>query len=147
MIQPGTYKAKAIKETVQFGESERGNLQVFIDLDIKDPSTGNSLGSMTTFLFFTEGAKTYSYERLKALGWKGQGPEDIGNLDGIDANEVDVRVTQPEQYRDADGTTKTGNSKVEIVTGGGGVKMGKTLDTATFAARLRALGGGTAPPF
>lgn len=158
MISPGQYKGKAIKASVQHGETETGNLQIAIDLDLKDTS-GQSVGQMTTFLFLTPGAAPYSYERLRALGWKGQGPEDIDNMDGIDTNEVDARVTQPEQYTAADGQKKMGSSKLEILTGAGKVTLNKKLDTATFKARLRALGtgggggpvpaagGGTAPPF
>lgn len=155
MINPGNYKARAIRESVQQGENEKGNLQIFIDLDVFDG--GESLGRMTTFLFFTENSHVYAFERLKALGWKGKSIEDIDNMDGIDANEVDVRVTRPEQYRAQDGTIKEGNSKIEIVTGGT-VQMAKKVDPATFKARLRAIvgnsggtapsgGGGVAPPF
>jgi len=141
MVTPGNYKARGIKGSVQLGETERGNLQIGIDLDIKNGA--ESVGQMTTFLYFTPEAAPYSYERLRALGWKGQGPEDIDNMDGIDTNEVDVRVTQPEQYRAPDGSMKMGNSKVEIMTGGAGkVTLAKTVDAATFKARLKAIGGG-----
>jgi hypothetical protein len=74
---------------------------------------------------------------LLGLGWKGTGPDDIdGNMDSVDANEVDVRVTQPEPYKASDGTMKMGQSKVEILTGGGKVTISKPLDAATFRARL-----------
>lgn len=164
MITHGNYKAKAIKASVQLGESTTGSLQIFIDLDLKDAS-GVSLGQMTTMLYFTEGAAVYSWERLRALGWKGQGPDDIDSLtapdgNGLYDNEVDARVTQPDQYKATDGTIKTGTSKVEIVTGGAGkVTMAKSVDAATFKARLKALaggggstapvsgGGGSPPPF
>ena len=140
MVNPGNYKARGIKSSVQLGETERGNLQIGIDLDIKNGS--ESLGQMTTFLYFTPEAAPYSYERLRALGWKGQGPDDIDNMDGIDANEVDVRVTVPEQYKDSSGAIKMGQSKVEIQTGGvGKVTLAKTVDGATFKARLKAIGG------
>jgi hypothetical protein len=141
MINPGQYKAKAVKGSAQLGETESGgNLQIAIDMDVKGPD-GKSLGQMTTFLYFTAGAAPYSYERLRALGWKGLGPDDIDKLDDLDTNEVDVRVTVPEQYKAADGTTKMGQSKLEILTGAGKVTIAKKLDPATFKARLRALGG------
>jgi hypothetical protein len=145
MANPGQYKARGIKGSAQQGETETGTLQIAIDLDIKD-TNGQSLGAMTTFLFFSAAAAPYSYERLRALGWKGQGPDDIDNMDGIDANDVDVRVTQPEQYKAADGAIKMGVSKLEILTGGGKVTLSKKLDPATFKARLRALGGGSGGP-
>ena len=141
MISPGQYKGRGIKGSVQLGETEQGNLQIALDMDLKD-AKGASLGSMTTFLYFTPGAAPYSYERLRALGWQGNGPEDIdGNLAGIDANEVDVRVTVPEPYT-KDGQTKMGASKLEILSGTGKVNISKPLDADTFRNRLRALGGG-----
>jgi hypothetical protein len=158
MVNPGQYKAKGVKGSVQLGETEKGTLQIGIDLDIKDPQA-KSLGQMTTFLYFSPEAAPYSYERLRALGWKGKGPEDIDvNMD-IDTNEVDVRVTQPESYKAPDGTIKMGVSKLEILTGAGKVTISKPLTKETFAARLKALGGstgssapatgggGTPPPF
>jgi hypothetical protein len=153
IIAPGNYKAKAIKSTVQLGESDKGSLQLAVDMDVKAVvqgpdgkwvSTGDSIGTMTTFMYFTDGAAVYSWERLGLLGWKGKGPDDIGNFDGIDANEVDVRVTAPESYKANDGSTKMGVSKLEIVTGSSHVTLNKPLDPNTFKARLKALG--TAPP-
>ena len=151
MINPGQYKSRADKGSMQLGETEKGNLQVAIDLDVKD-AQGQSLGQMTTFMYFTDGAQAYSYDRLRALGWKGKGADDIDNPDDITANEVDVRITVPESYKAPDGTTKMGQSKIEILTGAGKVTLAKPLDAATFKARLRALGGpagggaGSTPP-
>jgi hypothetical protein len=156
MVNPGQYKAKGIKGTVQLGETEKGTLQVAIDMDVKcDPP-----GQMTTFLYFSPEAAPYSYERLRALGWTGKGPDDIDANMSIDTTEVDVRVTQAESYKAPDGTMKMGVSKLEILTGAGKVTISKPLDKATFAARLKAIGGstggaapaasgggGTAPPF
>ena len=163
MINPGQYKGRAIKSTVQLGETESGTLQIAVNIDVKD-AQGASIGSMTTFMFFSEKASVYSWERLGLLGWKGKGPDDIladETLPGIDANEVNVRVTKAETYKDASGVEKMGTSKLEIVTGGGNVKISKPLDKNTFVARLRALsgapgnsggapatgGGGPNPPF
>jgi hypothetical protein len=159
VIAPGVYSkgAKAIKSSAQYGETDTGNLQLGIDLEVKDDK-GQVLGTMTTILFFTEKSAPYSYERLTALGWKGKGPADVKDLTGIDTNAVDVRVTQPESYKAADGSMKMGVSKIEILTGDGRMTMAKKVDPATFAARLAALGsgasgggapaqGGEEPPF
>lgn len=143
MINPGNYKAKAVKASYQLGETEKGTLQVGVDLDVKD-SAGVSLGQMTTFMYFSQEAAPYSFERLRALGWKGAGPNDVDNPDGIDANEVDVRVTQAESYKASDGTMKMGVSKLEILTGGGKVTITKKLDPGTFRARLNAVLGNSA---
>ena len=148
IIASGNYKAKAVKDSIQTGETEKGVLQIAINLDVKD-AEGKSIGEMTTFLYFSPESASYSYERLGLLGWKGKGPDDIDNLDGIDANEVDVIVKAPEQYKANDGTMKTGTAKIEILTGGGKVTLNKPLDKNTFKARLKAVGGpatGGAPP-
>jgi hypothetical protein len=144
-IPHGQHKGRAVKGSIQVGETESGNLQIAIDMDVYD-TPGQSLGQMTTFLYFSPGAAKYSYERLQALGWKGTGPDDIDKLNDIYDNEVDVRVTQPESYKATDGTTKMGTSKLEILAGAGKVTLSKPLEMSTFKARLKALGGGGSPP-
>jgi hypothetical protein len=168
-IPAGQYKAKAIKGSAQLGETNNGNLQIAIDLEVRDEKSqplkdpnGQPYNAMTTFLYFSGDAAPYSYERLSALGWKGKGPADITEaMDGIDTNEVDVRVTVATEYTDPkDGVKKMGQSKIEILTGAGKVVLAKPIDANTFKSRLAALGGGapsntpaassgggTAPPF
>jgi len=157
MITAGNFEGKAIKGKVQLGETDKGVLQMAIDMDLfVDKDAKEPSGQMTTFLYFSEGAAVYSYERLRLLGWKGNGPEDIDKLDGIYDNRVPCRVTAPESYKAADGTTKMGASKLEILTGAGTVTLNKPLTADTFKARLKAVGGGgssapsgggSAPPF
>jgi hypothetical protein len=157
MISAGQYEGKAIKGKVQLGETPTGTLQIAIDMELFDK--GQSVGSMTTFLYFSDASAVYSYERLRLLGWIGAGPEDIDKLDGIFENRVPCQVTAPAPYRDPkDGSQKMGASKLEILAGSGTVVLNKPLDAGTFKARLRAIGGGggstpttggggTAPPF
>ncbi len=155
-IAPGNYEAKAVKDGIQIGETENGTLQIALEMEVFD-AQGKTIENMTTFMYFSEGAAVYSYERLRALGWEGKGPEDIDNLSGIYKNKVPVRVTAPEQYKDKTGAMKMGQSKLEILSGTGTVKLSKPLDMSTFKARLRAIGGGapatgtsgggSAPPF
>jgi hypothetical protein len=140
MIAAGQFKGRGVKGSVQLGESESGTLQIGINMSVYQPGQ-EPLGQMTTFLYFSPAAAPYSYERLRALGWKGNGPEDISEDMEIDTNEVDVRVTQAEPYKAPDGTMKMGVSKLEILTGGGTVTMNKKVDRATFQARLKAIGG------
>jgi hypothetical protein len=157
MISAGQYEAKAIKGKAQLGETDNGTLQIALDMELFD-AQNKSIGQMTTFLYFSEGAAVYSYERLRLLGWKGQGPDDIDKLDDIFEKKVPVRVTAPEQYKAPDGTIKSGNSKLEILAGAGTVKLSKPLDASTFKSRLKAIGGsgggapasgggGAPPPF
>jgi hypothetical protein len=157
MVSSGNFKGKAVKH--QIGETDGGTLQIVIDMALKD-SAGESAGTMSTFLFFTEKSATYSFERLRALGWKGNGADDIEEtLNGIYDNEVSCTVDPPTQYKDQkDGSTKMGVAKLNIDIGAGTVTLNKPLDANTFKARLAAIGGGgkgaapatgggTPPPF
>ena len=159
MITAGGYKGKAVKGKTQLGETEQGTLQIAIDMALKNDS-GELMGTMTTFLYFTDKSAVYSFERLRALGWKGNGAEDIDKLDDIYENEVPCTVEAPTSYKDKDGSMKMGTAKLTIDTGAGTVTLNKPLTSDTFKARLRALGGsgggggspapsggGTAPPF
>ena len=156
MINAGNYEGQAIKGKVQLGETDRGALQIAIDMELFDAEK-KSIGQMTTFLYFTEASAVYSYERLRLLGWKGTGADDIDKLGDIFEKKVPVRVTVAEQYKAADGTMKMGSSKLEILAGSGTVTLNKPLDAGTFKSRLRAIGGGggsapatgggSAPPF
>lgn len=147
MIASGdNYKGRAIKGTVQLGETANGTLQIAVDMELKgaqDPD-GKIIGKMTTFLYFSDGAAVYSYERLRLLGWKGAGAEDIDKMDDIFENWVPCRVTVPESYTDPKTKeTKMGQSKLEIMAGAGTVTLNKTLPADAFKARLKAVSGGT----
>ena len=151
------YEGRAIKGKVQLGETPNGTLQIAVDMELREGT--NTVGTMTTFLYFSDGAAVYSYERLRLLGWKGTGPDDIDKLDDIFEKWVPCRVTAPTPYTDKSGAQKMGSSKLEIIAGGGTVTLDKPLDTNTFKARLKAIGGsapsgnsggaagGPAPPF
>jgi hypothetical protein len=143
MITAGSgYKGRAIKGKTQLGETDSGGtLQIAIDMDLKN-GNGEPVGQMTTFLFFTEKSATYSFERLRALGWKGTGPDDIRNLDDIYTNEVPCTVEAPQPYKDSAGVQKMGVAKLTIDTGAGTVVLSKPLTADTFAARLKAVMGG-----
>jgi len=139
MITAGNYKGKATK--AQLGETDAGTLQIAVDMALK--LNDEPVGTMTTFLFFTDKSAVYSFERLRALGWKGNGPNDIDEkLEGIYDNEVSCTVEPPTAYTDKDGKSKMGTAKLTIDTGAGTVTLNKPLDAGTFRARLNALGGG-----
>jgi hypothetical protein len=135
-IKAGTYKAKAVKGSEQYGESSNENKTLQIGIDMQIPALERSL---TTFLYFSQAAAPYSFERLRALGWKGN---DIMDLTGIEENEVEVSV-RIEEYNGKP------QIRCDIITGGGGkVVMQNKIDKAAFAARLAAITGnsGGAPP-
>lgn len=141
-ISPGAYEGQAIKGKAQLGETENNTLQIAIDMELFNEKN-ESVGVMTTFLYFTSASALYSYERLRALGWKGTGPDDIDKLDDIYDKRVPCRITAPVPYMDpTTKTMKTGSAKLEIA-GGGTVVISKPLDAGSFKARLRAIGGGS----
>lgn len=122
MIEAGKYKAKRNTEhEIQFGKTSGGHEQMAIPLKL---SSGHDV---TTFLIFSEASRPYSEDRLKALGWAGPG-SDLGDL----SNEVDVEIS----YQEWKGEQKM---RVEILTGGGRVKLKETMDEAekrNFLSRL-----------
>jgi hypothetical protein len=132
-IPAGTYRAKGIAGSEQYGVTSNGNDQVVLDLELFD------IGEMvSTFLVFTDAAAQYSIDRLRALGWSGA---DLSNLSGIDQNEVEVRV----KYDVYKGEEKM---KVEILTGGSRVKLQDQMDDRAkkaFAAKFSSYTRGSAP--
>jgi len=127
-IPAGTYAVRAIKGSEQYGYAKTGTPQVGIDLEFIG---GEHEGATaTTVLYFSENAKKYAFERLRALGWSG---DDVGDLTGIDTNEAQATVT----YESFEGKERM---KVDIRTGGGGMRFEKTMDAAqrrAFGAQLR----------
>jgi hypothetical protein len=129
-VSAGTYRGRAIAGTEQYGTTSNGNDQIVLDLDLID------LGEkVSTFLVFSDKSAPYSLERLRACGWKG---DDLSNLSGIDANEVNVEV----KYEMYQGDEKM---KVQILTGGGVVLKDKLDDKGrrAFAARYAKLAKAT----
>jgi hypothetical protein len=130
------FKAKALKPGSdgaphQYGRRENGNLELLVQLNITE------IGLVrTTPLYFSKDAAPYSWERLRALGMKG---DNIADLSGIDENEVDVEA-KCESY---EGKTQV---KWQILTGGGTFKTSNPISPAEFAALLKAgTGTGTGP--
>ena len=139
MDKPGVYKARAVKSAdgtwAQYGERDNGTLELILNMKLTE---GGFVRSVP--LYFTTAAAEYSFERLRALGWKGT-PDQISNLDGIDLNEIDLEVT----VESFDGKDR---NKYNILTGGGRFTVQKPVDPKMFGAKLAALSGamgGAAP--
>jgi len=84
----------------------------------------------TTFLIFSPDSAPYSFDRLRALGWKGN---DLNDLTGVDTNAVATRYWV-EEYQGKP------QNKCEIM-GGSRVTLAKPIDQKSFAARVAALTG------
>lgn len=130
-IAEGTYRGRAIAGSEQYGTTSNGNDQIVLNLELTDIGE-----TVSTFLFFSEKAAPHSMKRLRLLGWKGN---DLANLEGIDENEVDVRVF----YEEYQGEQKM---KVEIVSGGTvSIQQVDDKGKKAFAAKYKALAATTAP--
>ena len=133
-MKNGRFKAKAIKGTQQFGlAGVHETPQIAIDVDMAENGSG------TSFLFFSQAAAPYSFERLKLAGWTGEGPQDLDPASKawtlFGSTEFDVDVAQ-EEFQ---GKTR---QKIEILTGASRVKLDKPVSHTEFLARLRMLGAG-----
>lgn len=130
-IEEGTYRVRGVVGSEQW--SPEGQTPcVWIDLDLLD------LGEQkTTFLYLTDGALKWTKERLRALGWRDEDGEDLSR---IGDNEALARVF----YEEFEGKERM---KVEIVTGGGAIKMSEQASPA-YKRKLGAVlrGGAVARP-
>ncbi len=129
-IEAGRYKAKPIAGSFQYGLSKNQNEQIAVDLLLSGGQT------VTAFMNFSEAARPYSEERLVALGWGGPG---TAIDEALLINEVDVDIS----YRMYEGKEQV---DVNIVTGGGKVKMKTTMEDAAKKAFLARLSGVAAAP-
>ncbi len=124
-IPAARYDADYIPGSLQFGLSKAGNEQISVDLKLENGMV------VTAFLSFSEAAKPYSEERLRALGWGGAGS-------ALDDTTLTQRVKVDISYRLWEGKEQM---DVNIVTGGGRVKMKSEMDAAQKSAFLRRLCG------
>ena len=125
-VAAGFYKGRGVAGSEQYATNpNNGNDQIAIDVEI--PSLNRAF---TTFLYFSDAAAPYAIDRLRACGWQG---DDLSNLAGIDANEVDVQI----KYEVFDGKERM---KIDIATGGGRVKLENVMtpqQRKAFAARMK----------
>jgi hypothetical protein len=150
-IKTGIYKARAIDPVKggyiesAYGKSKSGIPELLLRVDI--PAIGRVL---TTPLYFSAEAAPHSVSRLRACGWKG---EDLADLTGIDANEIDVDISY-KAWSQVDGGDGSLKLKVQILSGGGGAfGSSNPMSPREFAATVAALTGKGAgngapkPPF
>jgi hypothetical protein len=134
-IAGGVYKGRLVLGSEQFGESTNGNPELILDANLK---IGDNVRRVSTPLYFSAEAAPYSFDRLRAAGWKGQGAADLADLTGIDTNELDFEV----RHEEYNGEMKT---KVQIMSGGGRFQSAKPVERASFAAKVAAITGSKQP--
>lgn len=131
MIKVGRFDGKGIAGSEQWGTAgDNDTPQIGVDLNCKMPD--GSFEQVTVFLSFSAKASPYSFKKLEAMGWKGKGAADLGDLTGIDANIVTVNVTE-EIWQGKP------QIKADVMTGPGRAVMQKPMDKADFARRVSVL--------
>lgn len=126
-MENGTYRARATSWVL--GETSTGKEQVAVEFSLTDPELQGE--RIAWYGFFTEKTFERTIESLRACGWTGDNLED---LSGLDANEVDLVIEQ-ETY---EGKT---TPRVRWVNRPGaiGVKTALAPEKAkTFAAKMKA---------
>ena len=92
MLPKGTYKARATE--AEFGFTNTGTEQVAVVFEVVED--GEFQGErIAWFGFFTEATAERTIQALRVCGWTG---DDLGDLSGFDANEVEL-VVEHEEYQ------------------------------------------------
>lgn len=129
MIEPGFYKAKAV--TWALGKASTGKEQVAVEFALYD-ADGVEGPHLTWFGYFTDNTFESTLKALRTCGWKGA---DLSDLQGLDANEVQL-VIEHEVY---DGKTRARVRWVNALNAGG-LALKEQMDGAeakVFAAKMR----------
>lgn len=138
--KPGIYKGRVMSGKEQHGESSNSTPELLLMVNVPD------LGRQFTVpLYFSQAAAPYSFERLRACGWKGKSALDLEDMTGVGDNDIDIEI----KYEMYEGSLKM---KVSIMSGGGGrFNTSNPMDKKSFAAKVAAItgqgaGGNGAPP-
>ena len=137
-IPAGRYTVRGVKGSEQYGRSEGEKKTPQIGIDLEFIGGEYEGATATTILYFSEAAKQFSIDRLRALGWKG---DDLTDLTGIDENEAMAVV----KYETWEGKEQM---KVEILTNGGGMKFKTQMsdaDKRMFAASMKSTAAASMP--
>jgi hypothetical protein len=121
-IPAGTYRALAVTGSDLYGHTQSGDEKMSVELELLD------IGErVTVYLYFSEKAKPYAVEKLKAMGWDGS-----DSMESVGSKECTVRV----KYEDYQGKQQM---KADVVTGGAG--MGEQMKPSAKSAFLAKLAG------
>lgn len=132
MIPAGTYRARACAPgEAQLGYTAKGTEQIAVAFTLLQPPFEGQC--ITWFGYFSDKATEQTVKALRACGWQG---DDLNDLTGLDANEVDLVI---EEETDDQGRVR---SRVRWVNrpGDGRVKLQNTMSPEqrkSFAARMR----------
>jgi hypothetical protein len=123
----GIYDGEILGGEEQYGESSKGTLELILLVSV--PALGRSL---STLLYFSEGAAPYSIETLRYVGWKGSSLADLSSI-------YHAKVKLEIRYEVYDGKSRM---KTQLsVPGTGRISTSKAIDKSEFAAKVAALLG------
>lgn len=128
IIQPGTYRARAIEGALGF--TKGGKEQVAVQFDLLD-FEGQRI---TWYGYFTENTTQSTFRALRSCGWTGSDLSDLSELSNPNGPEVYL-VIEHETY---EGKT---TAKVRWVNGASGLAMKNAMapdQAKAFAARMQA---------
>lgn len=132
MIPEGTWRARAVTAELGYTSQEHEQIGVLIQF-LPDQHEDVDSRQTTWYGQFTEKATPHTLKAMRTFGWS---TNDLSDLSGIDANEVDVVVKHEEDQE--------GNWRARAVfinpPGGGGVAMKAKMSSdqaKAFAERMR----------
>jgi len=128
MIPEGTYRARGVDAAL--GYAGTGTEQVAVEIAILEE--GFEAQHMTWYGSFSEKALKFTLKALRTLGWEG---DDLSQLEGIDRNEVYIKV---EHEEDQEGNLR---ARVQwINSSAGGLQLKTRMDEGAakaFAERMK----------
>lgn len=131
-IQPGTYRAQAIKGSAKLGYSNNGTEQVGVQIALLDADGVETDYTIGWYGYFTDGTFERTIESLRNMGWQGDDLRDLSTV-GSKACEIVVDFEEYQGRR---------SLKVKFINSAGRrtVAMKNEMDAsavAAFAARMR----------
>jgi hypothetical protein len=128
-IGPGRHRARALPGSVDFGYSSAGNEQIAVTFQLVDePHAGQTITWFSSFA--SDKATAITLRALRTCGWLG---DNLADLEGIDASEVDL-VCEEEEY---EGERRL---RVRWVNPPGGARLAQPMsegERRAFAERMR----------
>lgn len=131
MIPAGNYRAQALDG--HLGYTSKGNEQVVVKFVVTEGAQKDQ--TVTWFGFFSDACFDRTVQSLRHCGWKG---DDLSDLTGIDANDVDLVVEHNEYKGKITPTVRWVNQA------GGGAGMSPT-QAKDFAESVKSRIAGMSP--
>ncbi len=131
-LQPGTYRAQAIKGSAKLGYSNKGTEQVGVQLAMLDADGVETDYTIGWYGYFTDATFERTIESLRNLGWQG---DDLRDLSTVGSKPCEIVV----DFEEYEGKRSL---RVKFINSAGRrtVAMKNEMDAsaaAAFAARMR----------